>query len=57
MIIVCPLSKVETTVNRVGAERLLSLLAAGTDMVRPAAIRPKTICILSCMTSPRLRRA
>lgn len=41
MIIVCPLSKVEATVNRAGAERLLSLLAAGTDMVRPVMIRPE----------------
>ena len=38
MIHVCPLSKVEETVSRTGAERLLSLLAAGTEMVRPAAI-------------------
>lgn len=41
MIIVCPLSKVEATVTRAGAERLLSLLAAGTDMVRPVVIRPE----------------
>ena len=30
MIVVCPLSKVEETVARTGAERLLSLLAAGS---------------------------
>lgn len=38
MIYVCPLSRVEETVNKTGAERLLSLLAAGTEMTRPAAI-------------------
>lgn len=38
MIHVCPLSKVETTVASAGAERLISLLAAGTDMTRPLAI-------------------
>ena len=35
---VCPLSKVEETVNRTGARRLLSLLAVGTEMQRPAAV-------------------
>lgn len=38
MIHVCPLSKVDATVATTGAERLISLLAAGTDMTRPAAI-------------------
>ncbi|MCX7304560.1 MAG: tyrosine phosphatase family protein [Hyphomicrobiales bacterium] len=38
MIWVCPLSKVEATVASSQAERLLSLLAPGTAMVRPAAI-------------------
>ncbi|TIT73913.1 MAG: protein tyrosine phosphatase, partial [Mesorhizobium sp.] len=38
MIHVCPLSKIEETVARTGAARLLSLLAAGTDVVRPASI-------------------
>lgn len=38
MIHVCSLSKVEETVTRTGAERLLSLLAAGTDVNRPASI-------------------
>ncbi|MBZ9957948.1 MULTISPECIES: tyrosine phosphatase family protein [unclassified Mesorhizobium] len=38
MIHVCSLAKVEETVARTGAERLLSLLAAGTDVLRPAAI-------------------
>jgi predicted protein tyrosine phosphatase len=38
MIHVCSLSKVEETVARTGAERLLSLLAAGTEVTRPASI-------------------
>ncbi|MDX8515801.1 tyrosine phosphatase family protein [Mesorhizobium captivum] len=38
MIHVCPLSKIEETVARTGAERLLSLLAAGTEVVRPTSI-------------------
>ncbi|WP_091575667.1 tyrosine phosphatase family protein [Mesorhizobium qingshengii] len=38
MIHVCSLAKVEETVARTGAERLLSLLAAGTEVVRPASI-------------------
>jgi len=40
-IVVCPLSKVEETVAKAGAVRLLSLLAAGTEMTRPAAILPE----------------
>ncbi|WP_315923609.1 tyrosine phosphatase family protein [Mesorhizobium sp. SP-1A] len=40
-VIVCPLSKVEETVTRVGAARLLSLLAEGTGMTRPASILPQ----------------
>ena len=39
MIYVCPLSKVDETVTRIGAERLISLLSAGTEMMRPTAIR------------------
>lgn len=38
MIHVCSLSRVEETVARTGAQRLLSLLAAGTQMTRPASI-------------------
>ena len=38
MIYVCPLSKVDATVALARAERLISLLAAGTAMARPAAI-------------------
>lgn len=41
MIHVCSLSKVEETVTRTQAGRLLSLLAAGTDMTRPASISPE----------------
>ena len=41
MIHVCSLSKVEETVTRTGAERLLSLLAAGTEVARPASILPE----------------
>lgn len=39
MIFVCPLSKVDETVARIGAERLVSLLSAGTEMTRPVSIR------------------
>jgi predicted protein tyrosine phosphatase len=38
MIHVCSLSKVEETVARTGAGRLLSLLSAGTEVMRPASI-------------------
>jgi predicted protein tyrosine phosphatase len=38
MIYVCPLSKVDHTVATVGADRLISLLAEGTTMTRPAVI-------------------
>lgn len=38
MIHVCSLSKVEETVTRTGAQRLLSLLAAGTEVTRPVSI-------------------
>ncbi|MDX8523998.1 tyrosine phosphatase family protein [Mesorhizobium sp. MSK_1335] len=39
MIHVCSLSKVDETVARTGAQRLLSLLAVGTEVIRPASIR------------------
>ena len=38
MIYVCPLSKVDATVASAKADRLISLLAAGTAMTRPASI-------------------
>lgn len=41
MIYVCPLSKVEETVAKSAAERLISLLSAGMEMTRPKAIRPE----------------
>jgi predicted protein tyrosine phosphatase len=47
MIFVCPLSKVDETVSRSGAERLVSLLTAGTEMERPSAIAPENHLLLS----------
>ncbi|MDH6232624.1 putative protein tyrosine phosphatase [Mesorhizobium soli] len=47
MIFVCPLSKVEETVSRAGAERLVSLLTAGTEIVRPAVIAPENHLLLA----------
>lgn len=38
MIHVCSLAKIEETAARTGAERMLSLLTAGTEVVRPASI-------------------
>lgn len=38
MIHVCPLSRLEQTVSQTGAGRLVTLLSADTDMVRPASI-------------------
>lgn len=38
MIHVCSLAKLEETVAKSGAERVLSLLAAGTEVTRPASI-------------------
>ena len=38
MIHVCSLARLEETVARSGAERVLSLLAAGTEVTRPASI-------------------
>jgi predicted protein tyrosine phosphatase len=38
MIHVCPLSRVDTTVAACGAGRLISLLANGNALIRPAAI-------------------
>ena len=39
MIYVCPLARVDETIARLGSERIISLLSAGTMMERPAAIR------------------
>lgn len=38
MIHICSLAKLEETVAKNGAERVLSLLAAGTEVTRPASI-------------------
>ncbi|PSJ63810.1 tyrosine phosphatase family protein [Pseudaminobacter soli (ex Li et al. 2025)] len=47
MIFVCPLSKVDETVSRSGAERLVSLLTGGTEVVRPAVIMPENHLLLA----------
>lgn len=47
MIYVCPLSRVDDTVVRIGAERLISLLSAGTEMTRPAAIRAENHLLMN----------
>ena len=47
MIYVCPLSKVGETVNATGAARLISLLAAGTEMTRPQTISQQDHLLLS----------
>jgi predicted protein tyrosine phosphatase len=47
LIHVCPLSKIDETVARSGAARLLSLLAEGTAITRPASISAENHLILS----------
>ncbi len=47
MIFVCPLSKVGATVEAARAERLVSLLSAGTAMTRPASIAEQNHLFLS----------
>jgi predicted protein tyrosine phosphatase len=47
MIYVCPLSQVGETVNATGAARLISLLAAGTEMTRPETISQQDHLLLS----------
>ncbi|WP_269929718.1 tyrosine phosphatase family protein [Aminobacter sp. HY435] len=47
MIYVCPLSKVDETVARIGAERLVSLLSAGTEMTRPVSIRAENHLLMN----------
>jgi len=39
MIYVCPLGRVDETIEKVRAERIISLLSAGTMMDRPSSIR------------------
>ena len=38
MIYVCPLSRIEETVAKTGARRMVTLLTAGTEVVRPAVL-------------------
>jgi predicted protein tyrosine phosphatase len=47
VIFVCPLSKVEETVPRIGADRLVSLLSAGTEMTRPVSIRAENHLLMN----------
>lgn len=47
MLYVCPLSRLEETVIRADAERVVSLLADGTAMRRPASIRPEHHLLLA----------
>jgi predicted protein tyrosine phosphatase len=47
MIYVCSLARIADTVAESRADRMVSLLAAGTEVVRPAAIRPENHLYLS----------
>jgi len=47
MLFVCPLSRLEETVSRTRAERVVSLLTAGTALARPAGIAPCHHLLLS----------
>ncbi len=38
MIYVCPLSRIDETVTRTGARRMVTLLTAGTEVIRPAVL-------------------
>ncbi|NGN40828.1 protein tyrosine phosphatase [Mesorhizobium sp. CGMCC 1.15528] len=46
MIYVCPLSKIDETVTRIGASRMVSLLNTGTALTRPAVIAPENHLLL-----------
>lgn len=46
MIYVCPLSRIDETVMRIGASRMVSLLNTGTALTRPAAILPENHLLL-----------
>lgn len=46
LIHVCPLSKVEATVKRAGAQGLVSLLSTDTEMTRPAVISAQNHLLL-----------
>ena len=47
MIYVCSLARIADTVSQSGADRLLSLLAVGTEVVRPSVIRAENHLHLS----------
>lgn len=47
MLFVCPLSRLEETVSLTRAERVVSLLSAGTALTRPASIAPRNHLLLS----------
>lgn len=54
---VCPLSKIDEVVTSGGAVRLLSLLAEGTAIARPAAMAQRASpAALRCMISRRSAR-
>lgn len=46
LIHVCPLSKIEATVSRSGAQRLVSLLSADTEIARPSSITAENHLLL-----------
>lgn len=46
MIVVCPLSRIGETADRVGAERIITLIAPGTPVVRPTRIAPENHLLL-----------
>lgn len=47
MLFVCPLSRLDETVERTRAERVVSLLSAGTVLARPAGIEARHHLLLS----------
>lgn len=47
MIYVCPLSRIEETVARTGARRMVTLLTEGTAVARPAVLRAEDHLILT----------
>lgn len=47
MLYVCPLSRLEETVMAAAADRVISLLAEGTALTRPASIHPENHLLLS----------
>jgi predicted protein tyrosine phosphatase len=47
MLYVCPLSRLEETVTLYGAERVVSLLAEGTELTRPGSILAENHLLLT----------